>query len=440
MNPVNNSQQGDQNHGQNDSQSRFSAESMAHTAPNGRLWARSLALFANFFLIILAYYQVKAASRALLLEYGGSGLFPYAWIISALTLISIIGFYHQAVKKLPRVAVVLGALVVFTALLCLFRYLTPSFNTGSALAFYVFVDIFSVILVEQFWSLTNSVSTTQQGRKTFWFVGTGGLCGGSAGGLLASELVKSGFLETADLLYVCAGILMVTFVLNFLMWKQGMYEEVSSENVIVDASGGWRRLISSPYLLLIAALLCLSQLAQPIVEYQFIHAIEQTYSAIEDRTVFLGRFFAFLGVASILINLIATPLIHRYLGIFAGLAVQPIVLAFSAFGFFMHPTLSIAAGMKIGDRGLSYSINRASKEQLYIPVDATSTYQAKAWIDMLGYRLFKVLGSGLILLTTVWLPIFSVAELSILTFAICLIWVYTIALVARYYYREVPAV
>ena len=106
----------------------------------------------------------------------------------------------------------------------------------------------------------------------------------------------------------------------------------------------------------------------------------------------------------------------------------------------MYPTLGIASAMKIADRGLSYSINRASKEQLYIPVDATSTYQAKAWIDMLGYRLFKVLGSGLILLTTVWLPMFSVAELSILTFAICLIWLYTIALVARHYYRELPAV
>ena len=444
MNPVNSSQQNNPNDGRINGQinrdNRVSEGNTAHTAPAGGLWARSLALFANFFLIILAYYQVKAASRALLLEYGGSGLFPYAWIISALTLVSIIGFYHQLVRKLPRVAVVLGALVVFTGLLCLFRFLTPHFNTLSALAFYVFVDIFSVILVEQFWSLTNSVSTAQQGRDSFWFVGTGGLCGGLVGGLLASELVKGGFLATADLLYVCAGILMLTFVLNFLMWKKRMYEEVSAHTAVVDASGGWRTLIASPYLILIAGLLCLSQLAQPIVEYQFIHAIEQSYNTLEERTVYLGRFFAFLGVASILINLIATPLIHRYLGIFAGLAVQPIVLAFSAFGFFMYPTLGIASAMKIADRGLSYSINRASKEQLYIPVDATSTYQAKAWIDMLGYRLFKVLGSGLILLTTVWLPMFSVAELSILTFAICLVWLYTIALVARHYYRELPAV
>lgn len=431
MNSVNNSQ-ADNNNGS-------SGEGNYHTGPNSSIWARSLALFANFFLIILAYYQVKTASRALLLEAGGSSLFPYVWVISAVTLATIIGFYHQIVKNYSRVAVVLGALVVFSALLCLFRYLTPGFNTASALSFYVFVDIFSVILVEQFWSLTNSVSTAEQGRSTFWFVGTGGLCGGLVGGLLASELVDRGIIQTIDLLYVCAGLLIVTLILNTLMWRRGMYTEVPAETTIVDPAGGWRTLAANPYLLLIASLLCLSQLAQPIVEYQFIHSIEQTYDSTADRTVYIGRFFAFLSVAAIAINLVATPLIHRFLGIFAGLAVQPIVLACSAFGFFIHPTLSIAAGMKVADRGLSYSINRASKEQLYIPVDATSTYQAKAWIDMLGYRLFKVLGSGLILLTTVWLPIFSVAELSVLTFVICLIWLYTIALVARYYFREVPA-
>lgn len=405
--------------------------------PNSLLFRRSMVLFANFLLIILAYYQVKSASRALLLEYGGSGLFPYAWILSAFTLLGLIGIYHRIVASVPRVAVVLGSLLIFALLLCVFRFLTPSFNATSAMAFYVFVDIFSVILVEQFWSLTNSISTANQGRSSFWFVGTGGLVGGLLGGILASELVDGQYLAPADLLYVCAAVLIVTFVLNSFMWLRGMYDEVPNEQNLVAADGGWRALAGNPYLLLIAALLCLSQLAQPIVEYQFLSAVEKTYTSLEDRTVYLARLFSFLSIASITINMLVTPIIHRYLGIFAGLAVQPLMLAFSSFGFYMYPTLSIAAGMKIADRGLSYSINRASKEQLYIPVDAESTYQAKAWIDMLGYRLFKVLGSGLILLATVWSPLkLSVPELSVLTFLICLLWLYTIALVARYYYRS----
>ncbi len=80
--------------------------------------------------------------------------------------------------------------------------------------------------------------------------------------------------------------------------------------------------------------------------------------------------------------------------------------------------------MRISDRGLSYSINRASKELLYVPIDPFLIYQAKAWIDMFGYRIFKVMGSVLILLFTQWTVWqVSVPELGWLTLVICATWV-----------------
>jgi AAA family ATP:ADP antiporter len=96
----------------------------------------------------------------------------------------------------------------------------------------------------------------------------------------------------------------------------------------------------------------------------------------------------------------------------------------------------MAGAMKIADRGLSYSINRASKELLYIPVDPVRTYQAKAWIDMLGYRLFKVLGSFLIIGFT---HVLGVAQLGWLTVIICLLWLVLIGALAREYVRVLPA-
>ena len=99
-------------------------------------------------------------------------------------------------------------------------------------------------------------------------------------------------------------------------------------------------------------------------------------------------------------------------------------------------TLSIASIMKICDRGMSYSINRASKELLYIPVDPAQTYQAKAWIDMFGYRAFKVLGSLLILGLT-HLDV-SALGLSWLTVVICAVWMALFAGRANEYRRVLP--
>jgi AAA family ATP:ADP antiporter len=118
----------------------------------------------------------------------------------------------------------------------------------------------------------------------------------------------------------------------------------------------------------------------------------------------------------------------------AGLCTQPITLLLFSLGFIAQPVLWMAGAMKIADRGLSYSINRASKELLYIPIDPVRTYQAKAWIDMLGYRLFKVLGSAAILFLVGTLGV-GVGGLGWLTVAICAAWLAVIALLAREHAR-----
>ena len=80
------------------------------------------------------------------------------------------------------------------------------------------------------------------------------------------------------------------------------------------------------------------------------------------------------------------------------------------------------------------SINRVSRELLYVPVDPVLIYQAKAWIDMVGYRVFKIFGSLLILLITQWLPIsMTVGQLSWFTLCFCMIWIGFIAILRRDY-------
>tara|TARA_R110002096_G_scaffold219613_1_gene407959 strand:- start:62 stop:493 length:432 start_codon:yes stop_codon:yes gene_type:complete len=111
------------------------------------------------------------------------------------------------------------------------------------------------------------------------------------------------------------------------------------------------------------------------------------------------------------------------LGVISGLLTQPLLLGLAAYGFMINASLLMAQLLKIADRGLSYSINRASKELLYVPLLPELIYRAKAWIDMLGYRLFKIFTSFLILLFTRW-EVLSLTppQFSWLVLAICLVW------------------
>ena len=416
----------------------FKAECAARYPRLHTLGARAGFLFLNFFLIIMALYQLKPASRSLFIETLGAERLPYIWIATAVTMGAFITYYHRLVERHSRLNVVLGTCLTISVLLVIFRLLLNYPGPIVPACFYVFVDILSVVLVEQFWSLTDSIYTTHEGKSWYGLVGTGGLVGGVAGGWVSAMLIQHTPLQTPDLLLTAAGIIGTIFALTGLMGRVGIYCEV--EHVVrpyQKASGGWRILGHSRYLLLIAAILLLAQLASPLVEYQFLNTVEGAYPDREARTAFLSMFFSVLGILSIGVNLGITPLVHRYLGTIAGLLVQPMMMFIFSWCFFLQSTLFFSSAAKISDRALSYSINRASKELLYVPVDSVLIYQAKAWIDMFGYRLFKVAGSVVILLFTQWLPFkVSVPQLSWFTISICAIWV-AIIFVLRLDYQVV---
>ena len=185
---------------------------------------------------------------------------------------------------------------------------------------------------------------------------------------------------------------------------------------------------------MIAAVLLMVQLVSPMIEFEFMHVIEQRYPEREARTEALSFFFSLLSAFAIGVNLLLTPILLSRFGVLAGLLVQPISMFVSTLGFMLSPGLWSASFMKISDRGLSYSINRASKELLYIPVDPDVMYQVKGWIDMFGYRTFKIFGALIIIALAqsadlAWIKI----DLNWVIMAGCVIWVGFLAVLYRDY-------
>jgi ATP:ADP antiporter, AAA family len=390
--------------------------------------------FLDFFLVITTLYQLKPASRSLFIEYLGSAGLPYIWIAVALSMGIFISVYHQLVARFNRQNIVLGSTLAFGAALLIFRvwFLFP--GKVATIFFYVFVDILGVVLVEQFWSLVNSVYSTREGKAWYGFVGTGGLLGGVAGGGVAALLLRYTPMTTRDLLISAAVTLFIIFTLTVIMGRFGLFCEVDGAEPAGTPEPPGQRVSYKRYLVLIAAILLMSQLLSPVIDYIFMNRVESAYSDVDARTTFLSVFFSLLSMVSIGVNLLITPLINRLLGPIAGLLAQPLAIIVFSFLFLSSPTLFFAGATKIGDRGLSYSINRASKELLYVPIGSLLIYRAKAWIDMLGYRLSKSFGSVIILAVN-WLTAepSRLAYLSMIAIIICGIWLALVALMGKEY-------
>ncbi len=401
--------------------------------------ARALVLFADFGLVILAYYQIKPASRSLFLEHFAAAQLPYAWLASAALLALLMPPYVRLVERVARVRVVIGSCGLFAVLLIGFRFWLD--GPIGALAFYVLADVLSVVLVEQFWSLTNSAFGTSGGKRWYGLIGAGGLAGGLVGGQLAAWLLSATALRTVDLLLVAAGMIVLIAVLSGAMARRGLFVEqpAPARPPGLDRGSGAWDWMRNRYLLAITAMLLLAQIIEPVVEYQFMHYVQAEYPEREGRTRYLSQFLSLLGGAALLVNLLLTPLILRWLGAIGALLFQPVALIVTSLAFFQGPALASGAIMKLADRGLSYSLNRAAKELLYVPVAPALIYKAKAWIDMFGYRAFKVIGAVAILALTQWSGwLTEPAAYSPFIVVVALFWIALVLLLARPY-RELTA-
>ncbi|MCC6220494.1 MAG: ATP translocase [Deltaproteobacteria bacterium] len=396
---------------------------------------RALVLSLEFCLIITGYYVIKPLTRTLFLAHVGSDYLPRIWIFSAILLGFFLPIYQKLLRHFSRYSISFFSVASFVALLALFRAILSTPSSYGVSAFYLLVDFYSIVLVEQFWSLTSALYPTSEGKKWYGLIGSGGLIGGMLGGYLAGSLITYLKLPSQELILLSATMFASLLLLLAMMNKYHFFLDKShSKSVNQETQISWNQLIKSRYAIILAGVILFSQLIEPIVEFQFLKTVETNLNSLSDRTAYISFAMSALNFAALAINLTLTPLLQYYFGAIAGMGAQPLVVTLSTLAFCLQPTLNIASLLKISDRALSYSINRASKELLYIPLSPVLIYQLKSYIDMFGYRFFKILGSFIILLLTEWLAWeFATYYLSCTVIAVCAIWLLSLYFLAQDY-------
>jgi AAA family ATP:ADP antiporter len=109
---------------------------------------------------------------------------------------------------------------------------------------------------------------------------------------------------------------------------------------------------------------------------------------LDERTDVVGRIYGIISIFEVFLQL-SSGLFLRYLGVTATLVGIPIVLAAAFAASVAVPVFSTMAGAKVASKALDYSLTRATKELLYIPLPYAERAQGKAIIDVLVYRTSK---------------------------------------------------
>lgn len=320
-------------------------------------------------------------------DYGSQGL-PWVWAGVGLAAVLAVAAYSRiaANRPLPEALRLVGFASAGTlgALLALRALGVPH---ASALI-YVWKDVHVVLLLEILWSFANVTFDVRTARRAYGVFCACGSIGGIAGAELTGAIAQSAGTDVA--------LLAPLPVLVGIAWFGGMIASDAAVKVKKRTSeGALRALLSSRYLLLMLALVLLAQISITLVDYSYNEIVERSFTDADERTRMIGHVYAAIDVTALVLQIATAPIL-RGLGVPMTLLAIPLLLGGAVTAAALVPRFLTLALTKVIAKSMDYSLFRAAKEILYIPLSYEEKTRGKAMIDMLTYRVAKV-GASLLL-------------------------------------------
>lgn len=425
---------------------------------------RVLLLLLNIFLLLAAYYIIKTVREPMILADGSAELKSWASAGQALALLAFIPFYSWLSSKLSRKALIVMVSGFFVACLQVFypmaveadrmaetvtaasaaaeiveesaettaiawaetndvapveviaeerpeRTVSPSDFAKVGFIFYVWVGIFSLAMIAQFWSFANDIYTREAGDRLFPIIGIGATAGAALGSQIAAQLFDRG-VQTPTMLQIASGLVVAHAALLFFLSQRASSttEAQAADEAPLDGPGGFTLIFQSRYLQLIAIVILLLNVVNTTGEYvlgrMIKDAAEALYASGEIDSVgayiggFYGQFFSVVNVLTMLVQAFVVSRIIKYIGMRGVLFILPII-AMGAYGL-----LALGVGLttyrwaKTAENTADYSIMNTAKALIWLPTTRAEKYKGKQAIDTFVVRLGDLGSLGLVLLGT----------------------------------------
>jgi AAA family ATP:ADP antiporter len=363
----------------------------------------ALLMFLFAFLAMTAYNIVKPITRSEFISSLGADNLPYVQFGAGVLIGFIMQGYTKVMGVVPRrltipvtQAGMAGLLLVFWSLF------SAEGRGGAAVALYVFGLILAVLLISQFWTLANDVYDPRQAKRLFGFIGGGASLGGAMGAQLTASLIES--VGARNMLLAAAGVMGISLTIVMFILKREAAAGSSDAAKAVEEKGvgggeAIRLLRSSRHLQVIAMVIAFAAIGAAIIEQQLNMATAEAKGATNSDAIaaFLAQITVYLSLVGFVIQVGLTSRIHRVLGIGFALMILPVSLGTTGVLILFNHALWAPSLARMLDTSLRYTVDKTSREVLFLPLPSELKYRAKPFIDVTMDRLAKGMGALLIL-------------------------------------------
>ena len=360
----------------------------------------ALLMFLYAFLAMTAYNIIQPLTRSKLISSLGAVNVPWVIFGSGLFIGLLMVGYTRAVSALPRRWALPITQVVMSLVMVVFWMLFQRGGDWVSVGFYIWGMLLGALLISQFWTLANGVYDPRQAKRLFGFIGGGVALGGMTGAALTATLVKS--LGTNRLLLVSAATLAFSAVIVSVIIGREKQAEVSAavdEEKGVSLARAFGLLRDSRQIQLIALVISFGSLGAALIDQQLNMAAEIFQGAGQADSIgaFLAQVRFWLSLAAFVIQVWITPRIHKYLGIGFALMMLPTNLGSTAIVILINAALWAPAIASVMDRSLRYTVDKTTREVLFLPLPSALRQEVKPFVDVTVDRLSRGIGAILIL-------------------------------------------
>lgn len=399
--------------------------------------ATALMMFVYSFLLIWSYNIIKPITRSAFIKDLGADNIPWMPLVAGFVIAAFMAGYTWVVARVPErwgLPLIQGAMA---GVLVVFWFLFKTESKAVAVAFYLWGLLFGVLVTSQFWTLANTTYDPRQAKRLFGFIGAGAPLGGTAAGYMTYHAKAFG---TFNMVLYSAGLL----VLAVLVVSAILAREKAVRGVVAEGEKGVgfaeaiRLLRSSKHLKIIALVISFAALAANIVDQQLSMATEafKGRQDIDALTSFLGLVQAWMSAIAFLVQVWLTSRIHRYLGIGFALLVLPLGFGTTAVIMLLNAALWAPTLARVFDQSLRYTVDKTSREVLFLPLPSDVKQRAKPFVDVTVDRFAKA-ASGLLMLVLVsdWGFDFTWQQVSYASLALVGLWIAGTFVAKRAYVR-----
>jgi len=420
-----------------------------------------LLLALNVFLILTAYYVMKPVREALILaQPGGAEIKSYSYAAQAALFVVLVPIYSALATRLPRRRLINVVTALFIACLPAF-YILAQRGAPIGIVFFLWIGVFSLMVIAQFWSYANDVYSPESGKRLFAVIAFGASSGAVFGSWISSQLIRS--LGVHPLLLVAVTILAISLLLfNVIDLRErsaaGRLREPHPESaaalrlrdVAIGEGEAFALMMRNRYLLLIALVTFFLNWVNSAGEYILSAVVKQAADvAVASGSIdaseqgrYIGTFFAdyfqIVNIAGMLLQLFLVSRAIKYLGVPIALCILPLIALASYTVAAFIPSLMILRWVKTAENSVDYSLMNTVRQLLFLPTRRNEKFKAKQAIDCFIVRSGDVLSAATVYVGTAILSL-SVSQFAWINVALVVIWLGLSIATGREFQRRVAA-